>query len=76
MQTTGWVKIHRRVLEWQWYTDVNVKNVFLHILLKTNTEPKKWRNITVQRGEHITSIVNLAEALYMSPDKIRGVTNE
>ncbi len=25
MQTTGWIKIHRRVLEWQWYTDVNVK---------------------------------------------------
>ena len=29
-----YVKISRKILDWEWYTDINTKVLFLHILLK------------------------------------------
>ena len=37
----GWIKLYSKFLEWEWYTDVNTKAVFIHLLLTANYEQKK-----------------------------------
>lgn len=67
----GWVKIHTKFLEWEWYTDANVKAVFLHLLLTANYEPKRWKGIVIERGQLVTSLDRLSESLNLSIQKVR-----
>ena len=67
----GFVKLYRSMLDWEWYGDVNVKILFLHLLLKTNYEPKKWQGMEIERGQFVTSVKNLSEEVGLSEQQIK-----
>jgi len=67
----GWIKIHRKFIEWEWYDDMNTKTLFIHCLLMANHEPKKWRGEIIERGSFITSIGKLAEGTQLSIQNVR-----
>lgn len=67
----GWIKIHRKMVNWEWYHDQNVRLVFLHMLLKANFKAKKWCGTTIQRGQFITSIGRLSKEIGLSNQQIR-----
>jgi len=69
--STGWIKIHRQLLDWEWYNDVNTTRVFLHLLLVANHKDNKWRGIDIKRGQRLTSISSLAEETNLSIKNIR-----
>ena len=56
----GFIKIYRQLLEWEWYTDVNTKTLFLHCLLKANFKTKKYQKSTVKKGSFVTSLETLS----------------
>ena len=67
----GWIKIHRKILNWEWYDDINTKVLFLHLLLTANHQDKKWRGLTILRGQKLTSISHLADEIGLTPKQIR-----
>jgi len=67
----GWIKLHRQLLKWEWYDDINTKVLFLHLLLTVNFENKKWRGQTIKQGERITSLKKLANETKLSVKQIR-----
>jgi len=67
----GWVKFHRKIEEWEWYTDPNTFRLFFHLVLKANHKPKKWRGVPLEKGQLITSRDKLAEQLSLTPQQIR-----
>ena len=67
----GWIKIHRKIINWEWYDDINTKVLFLHLLLTANHEDKKWRGKIIKRGEKITSLSHLSEEIGLSVQQIR-----
>ena len=69
--STGWVKLHRQLLDWEWYNDVNTTRVFLHLLMKANHKDNKWRGIDIKRGQRLTSISALASETNLSIKNIR-----
>ena len=69
--STGWVKLYRQFIDWQWYTDPNAKAVFIHCLLMANVEKKEWRGISIDRGSFITSIGKLAIDLGLTYKAVR-----
>lgn len=69
--TEGWISLHRKMLEWEWYTDANVCRIFIHCLLKANHKTKKWRGVTIKRGTFITSIKNLSHETGLSNQQVR-----
>lgn len=71
IESGGFVKLYRSMLKWEWYDDINVKVLFLHLLLKANYENKKWRGIEIQRGELITSISQLSKETQLTPQQVR-----
>lgn len=72
----GFIKLYRSMLEWEWYGDINVKILFLHLLLKSNYEPKKWQGIEIERGQFVTSIKNLSSEVGLSEKQVRNALNK
>ena len=58
--STGWVKLFRSFTQWGWYTDNNVKAVFLHLFLTANPKEKQWHGQTIKRGQLATSYRHLS----------------
>lgn len=67
----GWIKLHRKLIEWEWYKDNNVKIVFLHLLLTANHKDKKWKGQIVNRGQKLTSTEHLAEETNLTIMQVR-----
>ena len=67
----GWIKIHRKILEWEWYDDINTKILFLHLLLTANHEDRKWRGTVIKRGQKLTSLQHLADETHLSLQNVK-----
>lgn len=57
----SFVKLYRKILGWEWYTDVPTKTLFIHLLIVANRYPTRWRGQEIKTGQKITSLANLAE---------------
>ena len=68
---SGWIKLHRKLTEWEWYSDVNTSRVFLHLLLVANHKDNQWRGIPIKRGQRLTSLSKLADETSLSVKNIR-----
>lgn len=67
----GWVKLHRKLLEWEWYEDAHMVHLLVHLLLTATHEARKYKGLTIKRGQLVTSIKKLAEALGVSETSTR-----
>ena len=65
------IKIYRKMLNWEWYTDVNTKTLFLHCLLKANWKDGSWHGHEYKRGQFITSLQSLAKETGLSIRQVR-----
>lgn len=59
----GWVKLHRKLLEWEWYQDAHMVHLLVHLLLTATHEDRKYKGLTIKRGQLVTTIKELADAL-------------
>lgn len=71
MNTAGWIKTYRKLLEWEHYRNGNVVRLFLHLLLMANVEDKEWKGVTIKRGQLVTSVSKLANELGLTINQIR-----
>jgi len=67
----SFIKLYRGLLDWEWYSDVNTKTVFIHCLIKANWEDKRWRGVLIKRGQFFTSLDSLCNELNLSKKAIR-----
>ena len=68
---SGFFKLYRKFLEWEWYSDIPTKVLYLHILLKANHSDKKWRGIPILKGQFLSSNKKLASQTGLSLQQIR-----
>ena len=66
-----YIKLFRRLLKWEWYTDVNTKVLFIHCLLKANWKDGSWHGYTYKRGQFITSLASLARETGLTVKEVR-----
>lgn len=67
----GWICLHRKLLNWQWYSDKNVRLVFIHLLLKANHKKTRWQNVDIDRGQLVSSYANLALEIGITVQQLR-----
>jgi hypothetical protein len=72
----GWIKLHRQILEWEWYSDNNCFRLFLHLLLKANHKEKRFKGIELKVGSIVTSRDLLARETGLSSQQIRTALNK
>ena len=71
MLGAGYIKLWRSLLKWEWYSDVNVSRLFIHLLLTANYEDTTWRGETIHRGQRLTSVAKLAEETGLTTKEVR-----
>jgi len=68
---SGWVKIHRQLLNWEWYDEPDTFRLFLHCLLKANHKDNNYRGQIVKAGSFLTSRELLSNETGLSIQKVR-----
>ena len=71
----GFIKLHRRLLDWEWYKDGPTKAVYIHLLLKASWITKNYRGQLVPNGTVVTTIKELSEELRLTEQQIRTAIN-
>lgn len=71
----GWIKLHRKLVDWEWFDDANTLKVWLWLLCSANHVDGRWQGIDIPRGTLVTSIGNMAVKLRLTPQKIRTSIN-
>ena len=69
----GWITLHRKFQDWEWYTAPNHAFLFVHLLLKANHKSGKWRGHNYKRGDVLTSLSKLSEETGLSKQNIRTI---
>ena len=69
------IKLYRKMINWEWYTDVNTKTLFIHCLLKANWRAGSWHGYKYERGQFITSIPTLARETGLTERQVRTALN-
>lgn len=69
--STGWIKLHRQLLDWEWYDDINTSRLFIHLMITANHKDNNWRGIEIKRGSRLTSLDKLSSETNLSVSKIR-----
>lgn len=72
----GWIKLHRSLLDWEWYSDMNVRVVFIHCLLKANCKDVKYKGKDILRGSFATGLELLSRETGLTIAQIRVTLNK
>ncbi|MEE3498969.1 MAG: hypothetical protein VZS12_07535, partial [Ruminococcus bromii] len=70
-EPTTFIKLDRNILRWRWYKKPNTLRLFVHLLLNANVVDRDFENITVCRGQLLTSRRSLSASLGISEQSVR-----
>jgi hypothetical protein len=73
---SGWIKLHRKITDWEWFEDKNTFIVFITLLLMANHKEKKYKGIVVKIGTIVTGRDILARQTKLSVQQIRTALNK
>ncbi len=68
---SGYIKLRRSLLDWEWYGDHNATRLLIHLLISVNYEDKKWQGIIVKKGSMVLSWATLSERSGLSVQQCR-----
>ena len=66
-----YIKLDRKIIDWEWYQDINTCRVFIHFLLKANWKEAKFKGYTVPRGSFVSSYPVLQNETRLTEREIR-----
>jgi hypothetical protein len=71
----GWIKLHRGLIDWEWYDHLPTKVLFIHLLLKANHKDNSYRGKIVKKGHLLTSRELLSKETGLTERQIRTALN-
>ena len=72
----GWIKLHRQLINWEWFDDHNVFRLFIFLLLNANHTAKKWKGIDIDKGQYLTGRLKLSSVVGLTEQQIRSCLNK
>lgn len=62
----GWIKLYRKLIDWDWFTDSYVVHVFIYLLLVANHNATKVGKLRLKAGQKMTSASRICDDLQLS----------
>ena len=68
----GFILLHRKIIkEWEWYSNINDRLVFIHCLLSANWEDGWFEGIKIPRGSFVSGRKKLSKEIGISEQQLR-----
>lgn len=65
------IKLYDKILQWEWYSDINTFRLFIHLLLKANYKDLNFEGQRILRGQLVTSLPKLSVQTGLTVRQIR-----
>lgn len=66
-----WIKLHKSITEWEWFTKPEMLQVFIFLLTKANYKDNLWQGKLIRRGQLVTTVDDIRIHTKLTPQKIR-----
>lgn len=66
-----YIKLNRKIMEWEWYWNINTCRLFIHMLLRANWKDGRFEGKVIPRGSFVSSLPKLAEETAMTIREVR-----
>jgi len=67
----GWIKLHRKFSDWEWFNISEMVHLFIFLLVNANHQDGEWRGINIKRGQILTGLNSLNESTKISVQTLR-----
>lgn len=67
----GWIKLHRKLMEWEWFDNSEMVHLLIYFLLKANHKANMWRGVEVLPGQFITTLPDIKKDTGISVQSVR-----
>jgi len=67
----GYIKLHREIKAWQWYTTANMVQFLVHCLVTANHKKKVWNGIAINRGQFLSSRASISKETGLTVQQVR-----
>ena len=67
----GWLKLYRKLTEWEWYNHSEMVHLFIHLILKASQTDKTWQGHEIKRGQVVISRPKISAETGISERTIR-----
>jgi len=67
----GWIKLHRKFSDWEWFNISEMVHLFIYLMLNANHEDGEWRGVIVKRGQIVTGLNSLHQKTKISNQTLR-----
>lgn len=66
-----YTKLFKRIVDWEYFGDAHVLQLFIYLISTANFKAEKWRGMVIKAGQKVTSIDKLANACECSKNTIQ-----
>lgn len=66
-----YIKLSRKILDWEWWGDINTCRLFIYCLLKANWKDGRFMGQDIKRGSFITSLPKLSAETGLTISELR-----
>jgi hypothetical protein len=67
----GWILLHRKFLNWEWFKDPKMVHFFLYCLLRANHKEQRWKGIIIKPGQFVFGYESVKENTGLSRQSMR-----
>ena len=67
----NFIKIDRKILQWEWWTDINTFRLFMYMLISAYWKDGNYKGKTIPRGSFPSSVSELAKNTNLTESEIR-----
>ena len=76
MTENDYIKLNRKIIGWEWFTDSNTAHLFVYCLLKANWKDGKFQGKDIKRGSFVTSLEKMKVECGLSIQQVRTALNK
>lgn len=66
-----YIKLNRKIMEWEWYGNINTCRIFIHMLLRANWKDGRFEGKVIPRGSFVSSLPKLADETALTIREVR-----
>jgi hypothetical protein len=71
----GWVKLHRKITEWEWWHDMPTFRLFMYLLLSVTHKTLRYAGLELPPGSIVTGGHRLADETGLTHKQVRRALN-